>query len=240
MQSRRTFIKLGAFTSLALTAGVGSMSAQESTPAGAAEAKSGVLTNVADKLPKAPDGEIAVVAWGGDKDTGAAFVLIHNATADELIVRQGGAKALDPDGKVTSEIEKVTNTAPYSYAPGAWGVQEIEFEGGFGEAASIEVEISTSPLSEATGDLTNIPVTSVEMANERQISVTVRNDSDKELIFVPIVGVFFDDDMQIVGGTSNMITPLAAGSEGSIDIDIAFGFGEMTENYLFGAFGQYA
>ena len=127
MHSRRHIINITLAGGLA--AGIGrlgsAVAAEDSTPAPATGTQpNGVLIEGFKDLPTAPKGEIAMVA-SGVVDANA-FMLLHNATDDEVILRQGSCKALDANGNVITTNDKV-NSAPYTLTPGGYGLYQAIF-----------------------------------------------------------------------------------------------------------------
>lgn len=214
----------------------------ESTPATSETTTNGVLTNVMDQLPRADDGEFAAVLWGSGKlkdfELSDFFVLLHNNTEEDLIMRQGWGRLLDAEGNVIVEMDKVSASVPYSYLPDSYGFQRMSFDEVPTGVAAIELEMETAPRSEATGDVENVTVTAVEPTDDLgSVDVHARNDSDLPMNFANIQGIFFDEDMQIVGGGGNPVMSLGPGDESVLSLGSTLIWGESTDRYLFAAMG---
>lgn len=214
----------------------------ESTPAPSETTTNGVLTNVLDQLPRADDGEFAPVLWGSgtlkDYESTDFFVLLHNNTQDDLILRQGWGRLLDAEGNVIQEMDKVSAAVPYSYSPDSYGFQRMSFDEVPTGVAAIELQMDMAPRSDATGAVENVTVTAVEPTNDLgSVDVHVRNDSDVPMNYANIQGIFFDEGMQIVGGGGNPVMSLGPGEESVLDLGFTLIWGEPTERFLFAAMG---
>lgn len=236
MNTRRHIIKLSLVSGIAASTRVTHSVAQdaESTPAAGESTRNGVFTNVLDQLPRADDGELAAVAWGADVERGTAYALIHNATDEEFIMRQGWGRALDAEGNIIAEVDKV-EISTYSWESDSYGLFKVDFRINIEAVAEMEFEFPTVPLSEDSGELVNVRVVNYELVGVASLSALVHNDADFTLNFAPVLAVFFDDEMNIVAGAGNPAMQVGPDSESRAQLVISFG--EPTDKWLFAAFG---
>ena len=233
MHNRRKFITFTVVGSGAALMSRSIAAAQDSTPESEVAPKNKIFTNVVPDLPRAEDGKIASVGFFTSPEDGTTFALIHNATEDDFIMRQGWGKALDGTGEELAEVEKV-ELAPYSWEADSYGLHLARFDQPFEGVESLEFEFPTVPLEEATGDLENISVTAFD-PEKIPLTATVTNDTELSLSFAPIIGIFFDEEMNIVGGASNLAIAVGPGQDGEA---ILVAHGEVTNRYLLAAFGS--
>lgn len=224
MYSRRHIINVT--LAAGFGAGLGSMgaalAAQDSTPAATTGTQpNGVLIEGLTDLPTAPKGEIAMVASSVVGNYG--FMLLHNATDEEVILAQGACNALDESGNVLASDDMV-NAAPYTLTPGGYGVYQAIFVSESGETvevdttATLEVTIPTKPLREATGAVTNMTCESLELDDDGRATIVMKNESDVAVGITPFIVVFFNDKNEIVGGYNDILFgPVSNGGTGTFE-----------------------
>lgn len=233
MNNRRQFIKVSVIGASATLFGGPIAMAQDSTPESNADPKNKIFTSVLEDLPRAEGGEIASVGFFTSPENGTTFALIHNATEDAFIMRQGWGKALDGNGEELAQVDKV-DIAPYSWEADSYGLHIARFDQPLEGVESLEFEFPTVPLEEATGDLENISVTAFD-PEKIPLTATVTNDTELSLSFAPVIGIFFDEEMNIVGGAANLAIAVGPGQDGEA---VLAAHGEVTDRYLFAAFGS--
>ena len=244
MHNRRHIVKISLASGFLAATGIRPALAQdaESTPEAGINTSNGILLNNIESLATAPDGEVAAVSWwAGGSD---AYILLHNATGDELILRQGEVHALDADGNVLGSAEKA-NAAPYTLPSGGYGVYNASFAedgtatdlGEPGSVAELELTIPTEDISEATGEVHNVRADSVELV-DGNIVLTTTNTSEITVDYTNMGVLFFDDSSEVVGGVFELligaVSPDNTGTYSTFD---EFLHGEATDKYLFAASG---
>lgn len=237
MHNRRHIVKISLASGFLAATGLQTAIAQdeESTAPEGIHTRNKVFTNVLEELPRAEDGELACVAWNGNLAEGNLVALIHNATEDEFIMRQGWCKAFDADGNLVAEQDRV-DSFPYSYEADSYGIFIMRFEQNLEGTTELEFEFPTEPMSEASGQLGNVSVQEFT-AKTSNVSAKVLNDTDTEFFLAPVAVVFFNEEMEIVGAAANPVTGLG-GPESIGNVIMLPIFGEYTDHFLFAAFGS--
>lgn len=199
MQSRRTVAKIGLSGLVALgSSRIPAISAQtpETITMDDMELSyQGMLaTSQLPELPKAPDGECAVIMQDANSHS-EAIAIIHNAMDETAFINTVSATGLNESGELDDAVPELSLHMPLELEPGDYGLAKVEFPEFFEEYTDITFELEIVSEAEFNPNQVTMPVTQVQLVNPRSgnsLNVAMQNRSQNTLAEDSgFIGVFF-------------------------------------------------
>lgn len=228
MISRRSMTKSGVVGLFALGGGRSLVvAAQSSDPA--LEYTGTVAHQNLPELPKAPDGETAIVLQSIISDELVAIVY-HNATDTAVDVTKITGSAADATWVEIAEVDQGESAiGPATIEPGQYGFAVLGFDNRLPADAAVVPNLFEEQ-NPALVDIEILEASTSEVDAVPHAHTLVKNPHDFEVEDVDIAGIFFSPEGEIVGGFNTRVRfDLEAGdtfpqTRGSNDLVISDSF----------------